>query len=102
VFFFEKKLLTGTDNKVSEWNQYRYDTGITFHNLTSVPMRADPEARCIKINICIPAPLAKYQNGINSGTVKNRGSHGTGTVPTWIQKVRVVDRNKSANVYRCL
>jgi hypothetical protein len=61
-----KKLPTGTDNEVSEWNQYRYDTGITYNNLTSVPMRADPEARCIKINLCIPVPLAKYQNGINT------------------------------------
>jgi hypothetical protein len=46
-FSKEKKLPTGTDNEVSEWNQYRYGTGITIHNLTSVPMRADPEARCI-------------------------------------------------------
>ena len=29
-------------------------------------MRADPEARCIKINTCIPVPLAKYQNRINT------------------------------------
>jgi hypothetical protein len=51
VFFFFFKLPTSTDNEVSEWNQYRYDTGITFHNLTLVPMRADPEARRIKINL---------------------------------------------------